>query len=74
MPVILTSGHSTQETIEEAEALGIHHYLKKPFTPQELIGSIRKVLKPPPGGVPDPVISKEGFSAPKPDIAFRDSA
>ena len=74
MPVIMTSGHSTQETIEEAEALGIHHYLKKPFTPQELIGSIRKVLKPPPGGVPDPVISKEGFSAPKPDIAFRDSA
>lgn len=43
MPIIVMSGYSTRETIEEAEMMGANLFLPKPFTPEELIEAIRKV-------------------------------
>ncbi|MFO7557381.1 MAG: response regulator [Desulfobacterales bacterium] len=44
-PVILMSGFSTKETIEESYQMGANHFLPKPFTPDELIETVRLVMK-----------------------------
>jgi DNA-binding NtrC family response regulator len=44
IPIIVMSGYATSETIQEAEDLGAATFLPKPFTPDELAGTIRMVL------------------------------
>jgi DNA-binding NtrC family response regulator len=44
-PVIVMSGYSTDETIGEADAMGACRFLPKPFTPDELVETVRQVLK-----------------------------
>jgi DNA-binding NtrC family response regulator len=44
-PVIVMSGYSTEETIKEADAMGGCRFLPKPFTPDELVETVRQVLK-----------------------------
>jgi len=44
-PAIVMSGYSTEETIKEADAMGACRFLPKPFTPDELVDTVRQVLK-----------------------------
>ncbi len=44
-PVIVMSGYSTGETIQEADAMGACRFLPKPFTPDELLENVHQVLK-----------------------------
>jgi len=44
-PVIVMSGYSTDETICEADAMGACRFLPKPFTPDELVETVRQALK-----------------------------
>jgi DNA-binding NtrC family response regulator len=43
-PAVLMSGYSTEETARDAERLGALAFLGKPFTPDELTGTIQHVL------------------------------
>jgi DNA-binding NtrC family response regulator len=43
-PAVLMSGCSTEETARDAERLGALAFLGKPFTPDELTGTIQHVL------------------------------
>jgi DNA-binding NtrC family response regulator len=45
VPVILMSGFSTKETIEESYKMGASRFLAKPFTPDELLETVRLVIK-----------------------------
>ena len=45
VPVILMSGFSTKETIEESYKMGARMFLAKPFTPDELLGAVRRVIE-----------------------------
>jgi DNA-binding NtrC family response regulator len=45
VPIIVMSGYSTKETIEEADMMGANLFLPKPFTPEELLEAIRKVTE-----------------------------
>jgi DNA-binding NtrC family response regulator len=45
IPIIVMSGYATSETIKEAEGLGAAIFLPKPFTPDELAGTLRSVAK-----------------------------
>ena len=45
IPVIVMSGYTTGETIQEADEMGACRFLPKPFTPDELIETIHQVLK-----------------------------
>lgn len=44
MAVVLVTGHGTPEIINEATRLGFHAILLKPFTSDELRGTVEKVL------------------------------
>jgi DNA-binding NtrC family response regulator len=44
MAVVLVTGHGTPEIINEANRLGFHAILLKPFTSDELRGTVEKVL------------------------------
>jgi DNA-binding NtrC family response regulator len=44
VPIIVMSGYSTQDTMTEAEIMGALLFLSKPFTPDELIEAVRKVI------------------------------
>jgi two-component system response regulator (stage 0 sporulation protein F) len=44
MAVVLVTGHATPEIIEEANRLGFNAILLKPFTSDELRGTVEKVL------------------------------
>jgi DNA-binding NtrC family response regulator len=44
IPIIVMSGYSTQDTMAEAETMGALLFLPKPFTPDELIEAVRKVI------------------------------
>jgi len=44
IPVIVMSGLSTEETIEESYNMGANIFLPKPFTPDELLAAVRQVL------------------------------
>jgi len=44
MAVVLVTGHGTPEIINEANRLGLHAILLKPFTSDELRGTVEKVL------------------------------
>lgn len=44
-PVIVMSGYSNKETMQEADAMGACRFLPKPFTPDELVETVHQVLK-----------------------------
>ena len=44
LPIIAMSGYPTPETISEAAKKGALRFVPKPFTPDELIETIRQVL------------------------------
>lgn len=45
IPVILMSGLNTEEMIAEAQKMGACEFVAKPFTPDELLASVRKVIQ-----------------------------
>jgi two-component system chemotaxis response regulator CheY len=44
IPVILLTAETTKENIRYATSLGINGYIAKPFTPDTLIKSLKKIL------------------------------
>ena len=44
IPIIVMSGYPVPETIAEAMKLGASGFINKPFTPDELLGSVRRAL------------------------------
>lgn len=44
IPIIAMSGYPTQDTIADAEKMGIKTFLAKPFTPDELLEKVRQVI------------------------------
>ena len=44
LPIIAMSGYPTTETISEAAKKGAARFIPKPFTPDELIETIRQVI------------------------------
>lgn len=44
VPVVVMTGYSTVETMREADEMGASRFLPKPFTPDELIDTVRQVL------------------------------
>jgi DNA-binding NtrC family response regulator len=49
IPIIVMSGYSTDETINEAKQMGANAFIAKPFTPEELLGAVRKAIGKEPG-------------------------
>ena len=45
IPIILMSGYDTEETVAQAEAIGASRFMAKPFTPQELLETIKAVIQ-----------------------------
>jgi DNA-binding NtrC family response regulator len=45
IPIIVMSGYPTQETIADVFQLGPVEFIPKPFRPDELVKSVRQVLK-----------------------------
>jgi DNA-binding NtrC family response regulator len=45
VPIIVMSGYSIRETIEEADLMGASRFLAKPFTPDELLETVREVIE-----------------------------
>lgn len=43
-PIILMSGYDTTQTVEEALEMGAATFVPKPFTPDELLDAIHKVM------------------------------
>jgi DNA-binding NtrC family response regulator len=50
MPIIVMSGYPTPETIAEGLQLGAAKFIAKPFTPDELLETVRQVLQIQQGG------------------------
>jgi len=44
IPVIVMSGYPTAETIKTAEALGAATFVAKPFTPDELLETVKSAI------------------------------
>lgn len=44
VPVVVMTGYSTVETMREADEMDASRFLPKPFTPDELIDTVRQVL------------------------------
>jgi len=45
IPVIVMTGYPTTETIAEAAKMGASTLISKPFTPDELVETVRRVIK-----------------------------
>jgi DNA-binding NtrC family response regulator len=45
IPVVIMTGYNTVETMQEADEIGASRFLPKPFTPDELIDTVRHVLE-----------------------------
>jgi len=45
IPIIVMSGYHTTETIEEANKMGASAFINKPFTPDELLETVQKVVQ-----------------------------
>ncbi len=45
IPIIVMSGYDTTDTIQKAAEKGSAAFINKPFTPDELINAIQKVLE-----------------------------
>ena len=46
IPTIVMSGYPTPETVAEGIKMGAARFIPKPFTPDELLESVRQVLEP----------------------------
>jgi DNA-binding NtrC family response regulator len=44
MAVVLVTGHGTPEIIDEAHRMGLNAILLKPFTSDELRGTVERIL------------------------------
>ncbi|NVL92885.1 MAG: response regulator [Desulfobacterales bacterium] len=44
VPMVVMSGYDTPETIEEAARVGAAVFITKPFTPDELLATVRRVI------------------------------
>ncbi len=44
IPVIITTGSASKDDEQEALRLGIKEYIRKPYSPEELLGKINKIL------------------------------
>lgn len=44
VPVIIMSGYPTEDTIADARGSGAGMFLSKPFTPDELLDAVRRVI------------------------------
>ncbi len=44
IPVIITSGTASKDAEQEALRLGIKEYVRKPYSPEELLDKINKIL------------------------------
>jgi DNA-binding NtrC family response regulator len=45
MPIVLMTGYTTKETVSEAAQIGVATLIAKPFTPDELAETVRRVVK-----------------------------
>lgn len=45
IPIIVMSGYPTDETVADGVRMGAAQFIPKPFTPDELLRSVRQVLK-----------------------------
>ncbi len=45
VPIVVMSGYPTPETIAEGLTLGAEEFIAKPFTPDELLKTVRRVLQ-----------------------------
>ncbi|MBA7698929.1 hypothetical protein ES703_107612 [subsurface metagenome] len=45
LPIIIMSGYPTKDTISDGINLGAAGFIAKPFTPDELLASVQKVIK-----------------------------
>jgi DNA-binding NtrC family response regulator len=45
IPIIVMSGYDTAETIAEAAKVGAATFIAKPFTPDELLKTVRQVIE-----------------------------
>lgn len=45
MAILMMTGYLTSETVERSGSFGVDHYIPKPFTPEELLEAVRKILK-----------------------------
>lgn len=44
IPIVVMSGYPTMETISEAAKKGAARFISKPFTPDELLDTVRRVM------------------------------
>ena len=44
LPVVIMSGHATSNDIARLRALGMSAFISKPFTPDQLLGTIRELF------------------------------
>ena len=49
IPMVVMSGYTTDETMDKAKSMGATAFLPKPFTPDELIETVRQAIG---GGAP----------------------
>ena len=45
VPILVMSGYPTSETVSRSSALGAGAFIAKPFTPDELIKAVHKVME-----------------------------
>jgi len=45
IPIIVMSGYSTTETIQEAFKVGAASFIAKPFEPDELVKTVRQIIE-----------------------------
>lgn len=45
VPIVVMSGYHTRQTVEEAAHLGVATFIAKPFTPDELLKAVQRVLQ-----------------------------
>jgi len=45
IPIIVMSGYSTTETIQEAFQVGAASFIAKPFEPDELVKTVRQIIE-----------------------------
>lgn len=51
-PVIVVTGYPSRETAARCRELGVLHYIRKPFDPEDLLRRVSKVIAGPSGDLP----------------------
>lgn len=52
LPVIVVTGYPSTESVQRCRELGVLHYMRKPFEPEELSRQVRRALSPPRSAAP----------------------